>query len=76
MGPALARRGRAHLRNRLELTKMCHSYNRSLSWYDGPDTTRVGKRFMSLRLILALATTEPAIVPVRAVLWLDDESTA
>jgi hypothetical protein len=55
---------------------MCHSYNRSLSWYDGPDTTRVGKRFMSLRLILALATTEPAIVPVRAVLWLDDESTA
>ena len=27
-------------------------------------------------LILALTTTERAIVPVRAVLWLDDESTA
>jgi hypothetical protein len=26
-------------------------------------------------LILALTTTEPAIVPVHAVLWLDDEST-
>jgi hypothetical protein len=27
-------------------------------------------------LILALATTESATVPISAVLWLDDESTA
>jgi hypothetical protein len=41
--------------------------------------TKIGDQWLVFGgggLILALTTTEPAIVPVRAVLWLDDESTA